>query len=228
MRVLSTKQLDEYLVANANKNGLELTCIDVIETTPLDFDLSDMSVDQFDTIVFTSANAVKGFFKNDRSKDIITSLKVCATNGKTKNLLEQYGIYISMTASGSAELADMIIADRRAKSVLHVCGDLHMDILGARLKEADITYRPLAIYHTELLYPAVSKEYDAILFFSPSGVDSYRKNNKLDPKVLYGCIGGTTAAHLSSRIAEAEIIEAATPDPEEMINAIIQHRNNKE
>jgi uroporphyrinogen-III synthase len=88
-----------------------------------------------------------------------------------------------------------------------------MDTLGAKLKEADIAYTPLVIYHTEMLYPTVSQEYDTVLFFSPSGIDSYRKNNKLGSKMLYGCIGNTTGAYLSSLIAGAEIIVADSPEP---------------
>ena len=62
MRILSTKQLEGSLIAKTSGNGVAVTCIDVIRTTPLDFDLSILSPGRFDTIVFTSANAVKLFF----------------------------------------------------------------------------------------------------------------------------------------------------------------------
>ncbi len=151
-------------------------------------------------------------------------MRVYAISGKTNNELRQHGIRIGAIAKGSEELADMIIADKKAKSVLHICGDLRMDTLSAKLKEANVTYTPLVIYHTEMLYPNISDEYEAILFFSPSGIDSYRKNNKLEFKTLYSCIGNTTGAYLSSLIAGAEIIVVDSPEPETMINAIVQHR----
>jgi len=51
------------------------------------------------------------------------------------------------------------------------------------------------VYDTELLYPKNEERFDAIAFFSPSGVRSFIKNNTLDFKYIFS-IGETTSAEI--------------------------------
>ena len=65
---------------------------------------------------------------------------------------------------------------------------------------------------------------DAILFFSPSGVESYLKDNKIKNEICF-CIGETTASALENKTKN--IIIAEQPTIEDVIEVIIRSNINK-
>ena len=72
------------------------------------------------------------------------------------------------------------------------CGNLRRDELPTALKAADIPFEELVVYTTEELKKTVQAEqYDAICFFSPSGVKSFASANSFPPHVHYIAIGPT-------------------------------------
>ena len=48
-------------------------------------------------------------------------------------------------------------------------------------------------YMTRAVQKSFSQDFDAVLFFSPSGIESYLKSNSLQSATLACCIGETTA-----------------------------------
>ena len=59
--------------------------------------------------------------------------------------------------------------------------------------------------------------YNAVLFYSPSGVESYIQNNNLDHSISFA-IGETTALHLQKYTDN--IITATQPTVEHLIAAV--------
>ncbi|WP_316932780.1 uroporphyrinogen-III synthase [Chryseobacterium sp. Hurlbut01] len=55
--------------------------------------------------------------------------------------------------------------------------------------------KKVTVYETEELNPEISEKYHAIVFFSPSGVRSFAKNNSLENMVVFS-IGETTSKEL--------------------------------
>ncbi|HMU08036.1 MAG TPA: uroporphyrinogen-III synthase, partial [Kaistella sp.] len=59
----------------------------------------------------------------------------------------------------------------------------------------NIEYRKVVVYETELLYPKVEQQYDAVAFFSPSGVRSFVQHNLLNFSKIFS-IGETTTSEI--------------------------------
>jgi uroporphyrinogen-III synthase len=59
-----------------------------------------------------------------------------------------------------------------------------------------------------------------VMFYSPSGVESFLSENKLNRDTLYCCIGDTTAAKLRKADGNATIIVSSAPTAEAMLFTI--------
>ncbi len=229
LRVLSTKILDEKLVDTARDVGMSLDCIEVIGMRVVDFDRSALQSDTYDAIVFTSSNAVKSFLGNKEATALAPSPLeraggevIYSISGKTKDELEKNGIVPVAVADSSEQLAEKIVSEGNVRSALHICGNLRMDVLEKKLTAAGISYKELVVYETKPLDNKVDASYDAVMFYSPSGVESFLEKNKLNRDILYCCIGETTAAKLKSIDGNVKIVVAKEPKLEAMLTAIKQ------
>ena len=226
-KVLSTKTLDGDALAYAQTQNLDVQCIDFIETTAIPFHLENIFLKNFDAIAFTSANAVKYFFKNSGEKDLLKGKQVYALQGKTSEELLARGIITDLGANSASELADVIISGKSARSVLHVCGNLKLAVLEQKLDHALIKYEDLVVYQTlTLVNKKVTGPFDAILFFSPSGVDGFMALNNFENETVCCCIGQTTRLALKEKRSAANIILPDQPSPISMLSAVTDYFNN--
>ena len=221
LRVLSTKILDEKLVDTARDMGMSLDCVEVIGTRVVDFDSSALQSDNYDAIVFTSSNAVRAVTPLSLGEGAGVR-KIFAVSGKTKDELKKNGIVPEAVADSSEQLAEKIVSEGNIRSVLHICGNLRMDVLEKKLMSAGISYKALVVYETVPLDNKVDANYDAVMFYSPSGVESFLTKNKLNRDTLYCCIGETTAAKLKGIDGNVNIVVAKEPKPEAMLTVIKQ------
>ncbi|WP_257603665.1 uroporphyrinogen-III synthase [Riemerella anatipestifer] len=80
-----------------------------------------------------------------------------------------------------------------------------MDTLEKSIANHNANYIKKIVYETELLYPTLNKKYDALVFFSPSGVRSFVKNNSITDEMVF-CIGNTTALEVAKYTSQKPII----------------------
>lgn len=196
MNILFTKMLDEKEVSDVlgtyiSPSFLEVIKINFRKISP--FNLENKS------LIFTSVNGVEAFFENgflphenftDRNYN-----KIYCVGRKTKLQLRKHGFGVFKMKKNAQELAEFIIENCPEESFVHFCGDLALDILQKNLPLQNIGYKKVVVYETELLYPKSEKNYDAVAFFSPSGVRSFIKENSLDFKYIFS-IGETTTAEI--------------------------------
>jgi uroporphyrinogen-III synthase len=206
LKVLSTKLLGQNLIDSARDMDMILTCVEFIKTKGQDFDIPTA---KYDAIVFTSSNGVKGFFEKENASNRL-GIKIFAQSGKTKNELAKHNIEPMAVAGDAEALAEVIIAFGNISSVLHICGNLKLDTLGQKL----------IVYETTLSGTKITEDYDVVMFYSPSGVESFLSENKLNRDTLYCCIGDTTAAKLRKADGNATIIVSSAPTAEAMLFTI--------
>lgn len=197
MNILFTKKLHEKEVSNIlgsefSTHFLEVIKINLLELAP--FSLGNKS------LIFTSMNGVESFFRNgfkanENFADKNYNRIYCVGN-KTKLHLRKYGFGVFKTKKNAKELSEFIIENCAKEKFIHFCGNLAMDILQEKLPLQNIGYKKVVVYETELIYPELSENHDAIVFFSPSGVRSFIKNNSLDFQQIYA-IGETTGSEVS-------------------------------
>lgn len=221
MKILSTKLLNEKEISFAKSMNIDLHCLDFIKVNGIDFDFDKISSEKFDSIVFTSANAVNYFFKNKKCFEFLKEKNIFSISGKTSEELSKQKLKIKLTGKTSEELSKNIIQTKNVKSILHLCGNLNLDILGKNLTGAGIKYFPLTVYQTVLQNKIVNEKFDAMLFFSPSGVESFFVNNKLDSETVCCCIGETTASALRKKYSEAKIVLPKEPNVKFMLEELL-------
>ena len=216
IRILSTKKLlpnqRQYLL-NANFAVLEA---DFIETKLLPI---KVGAKINEALIFTSQNAVNAVLESGNSQSL-KEKKVFCVGLKTKELLESNGFQVQAYTGYAEDLAEIISLVYADLSYTFFCGNLRRDILPEKLKEANVTFNEIEVYKTELKPQKMSAKPDGILFFSPSGVESYVRENKITDEICF-CIGNTTAEALILKLQDKteNIIIANQPSVE---NVIIQ------
>jgi len=92
--------------------------------------------------------------------------------------------------------------------------------MSTMLGVAGVTVTEIVVYETIVVPHVVKKDYDAILFFSPSAVDSFFSVNKIKRETLFFAIGATTAEAIQ-QYNHGKIIVAAQPGKEALMQQAI-------
>lgn len=226
MNVLFTKKgLDRKLVSHLFGDRYSYDFIDVIK-------INAQSVEPFPlknySLIFTSVNGVESFFENGFELNEVFTEKdynrVYVVGPKTKNALRKRGFGTFKVCRHAQELNEFLVQHAQGEKLLHFCGNLSLDIIDPMRPLQNIHYRKIPLYETQLLYPKVQTPYDAIVFFSPSGVRSFIAENSIENKILFS-IGHTTknelAKHTHSRIYTSE-----ESNFQDLLEVILQRLNN--
>jgi uroporphyrinogen-III synthase len=214
--ILNTRPLDAPLLEAAAAKGFLIDCLSFIDTEPIRSDeveqkITDIAARQA-TVVFTSMNAVEAVHQHLGQKPY---WRIYAIGHTTKNLAEQHLSPVLGTADSAAELADVII-NNGEKEVTFFCGDIRRDELPEKLKAAGVLLDEVMVYRTIHLPQKLSKQYDGVLFYSPSAVHSFFEANSLQPGVVLFAIGQTTAAALNTYTTN-RIYVADSPSKEGLV-----------
>lgn len=213
IQILSTKTLldnQKEALTNANFNVIE---VDFIETKSQAFELNEIN----DNLIFTSQNAVQSFLLDPKSEDLKTKNVFCV-GLKTKILLSESGFNVIAYTGYAEDLAEIITLIYSSESYTFFSGNLRRETLPEALKEAKIKFNEIQVYQTKLTPQKIKTPVDAILFFSPSGIESYLKENKIKNETCF-CIGTTTSSALDG--ITKNIIIADQPTIEDVIEEVI-------
>jgi uroporphyrinogen-III synthase len=172
-------------------------------------------------VVFTSNNAIKSItgYLGDSHPD----WKIYCIGNTTYSLAKKYfgSDRITQTASTAAELAEKIIADLQVEEVTFFCGTLRRNDLPDAVRQRGVAIREITVYQTTLSPTALEKEYDAVLFFSPSAAESFFSKNNLPSKTVLFVIGNTTAESIRKYSAN-KIITGDEPDKNKLLSKAIR------
>lgn len=210
-KTLSVAQRQAFLDAE-----IDLLEQDFIEIQNNNFELKEINTN----LIFSSQNAVLSLMEQ-KDWQKLTSKSVFCVGEKTKDLLEANGFTVDVYMDYASELAEIITLIYNKESYTFFSGNLRKETLPKALKNAGITFNEIEVYQTKLAPFKISKEenFDGILFFSPSAVESYLTNNTITKEVCF-CIGETTASALENKTKN--IIVAAQPTIEDVIEAVIE------
>lgn len=185
-RILFGRKIDEneitsFLGSDFECHFTELISIEFLKVTP--HSIANKS------LLFTSKNGVMGFFKNQFK--INEHQNVFCVGSKTQKALTDLGIVCHGVFKNSEELLSNI-SEGMPDEFLHFSGNLTLETLKTGLQNRHINYEEYSVYKTRLLDPKIDANYDALVFFSPSGVRSFCKNNAIGNTKVYA-LGETTA-----------------------------------
>ncbi|WP_343618074.1 uroporphyrinogen-III synthase [Flavobacterium sp.] len=213
VQIVSTKILSPLHKQELKKYGIELIEADFIKTTNKSFELKDLN----ENLIFTSQNAVHSVLSHPKSEELKKKNVYCV-GLKTKILLSDNGFNVVAYTGYASDLAEIITLIYAKESYTFFSGNLRRDILPETLKENGITFNEIEVYETSLQPQKIKANPEAILFFSPSGVKSYLKDNTIKKEICF-CIGETTAEALSK--ITKNIIVADQPTIEDVIEDVI-------
>lgn len=215
IRILSTRKLlvnQKQFLLNAN--------ISIVEADFISIHQKKVAVETInENLIFTSQNSVVSLIENLGSSDTLTLLKqkkVFCVGMKTKSLLEENGFNVIAYTGYAADLAEIITLIYGREKFTFFSGNLRRDTLPEALTHAEVVFNEIQVYETILTPQKVSGPFEGILFFSPSGVESYLKDNKISNQTCF-CIGTTTAEALENITNNVVIANQPTVE-----NVIIQ------
>ncbi|MBO9682774.1 MAG: uroporphyrinogen-III synthase [Flavisolibacter sp.] len=221
-KVLSTKKLEPSLVKQAGESDIELVEQEFISIQPIvskekQEEISHWLMNSNADVAFTSANAVEAV-KNYLDKN--SSRHFYCISGRTRSslLLHVRDEQIMATADYGKDLAGKIIK-QQPKEIIFFCGNKRRDELPGILKEAGIKVNEVTVYETVETPVVAEDDMDAILFFSPSAVQSFFSVNQLKQNVVCFAVGTTTAESIS-HFTKNKILICEQPSQEMMLNAV--------
>ena len=215
VRVLSTKKLQPNQKQYLLNAGLSVVEADFIGIAYKPFQVNTIT----QNVIFTSQNAFKSFLLND-AIEVFKDSNIFCVGSKTKQLIESNGYKVFASAEYAENLARIIIAGHFAENFTFFSGSMRTDTLPDALAKANVNYFEVEVYETVLTSNKISAQLDGILFYSPSGIESYLKENTITNQTCF-CIGTTTAAALSG--VTHSIVLANKPSIENVIVQCINY-----
>lgn len=201
--ILSTKKLtpsQKNLILGA---GFSVVEYDAIKIEPLDFELPK----EIKNLIFTSKNGVYAFLERNRISPEKTN---CFCVGcKTETLLKEKCFKVIKSAQNASELGDFIVKNHKKNHFTFFCSAIRRDELPEKLTKNQVSFEEIIAYETQLTTKKFNRHFDAVLFFSPSGVQSFTSVNTLK-NTLAVCIGQTTANEVQKHTEHFTIANATT------------------
>jgi len=228
-QILSTVLLDQPLLDKAADAGIVLDAMPFIQV--VDITDEDDNLERIErlyrrpiTVVFTSVNAVRAVCEQVYFSKL--GWKIYCIGHATRNAVLEYfdREQVHGIANDAAALAG-VIKNNGVTEVIFFCGDKRMDTLAGTLERYGVQVHEIVVYRTEEVPRFVEKDYDGILFFSPSGVNSFFSMNTIEPGAVLFAVGSTTALALKENAAENKVVTCELPSKEQMVDTAIQYFN---
>jgi len=223
--ILCTRSLDSMLVYKAANNGIRIDEVAFVETEPILINEVKQQVQTIATkkatVVFTSMNAVDAVTSQLLQKP---DWKIYCVGGITKETVFNFfgEKSVAGTAKNARMLAEKIILSGEKNEVFFFCGDQRLDELPEMLKANDIKVNEIVVYATRLIPNFITKNYDGIIFFSPSAVHSFFSENTIATNVVLFSIGTTTTATIKTYCIN-KIVTSEWPGKENMIDLVLEY-----
>ena len=206
LSILSTKILGEGISRRMQQSGWIVREEEFIMEKGLPLPPHEKPDNQT-VIVYTSARAIQSLPGN-----------IACLAGNTRTHLPA-DAEIVCTATDARELAHAIIKDGRFTKALFFCAKEHRPELPDILRRAGLTVHEIPVYETIATPHTVDAPFDAVLFFSPSGVDSFFTSNRVPPGAVAFTIGETTAARAREH-TDTPVISSPSPTQEALMHCI--------
>lgn len=183
--IIATKKLATQQKQYLLNAGFVVIDANFISTQSIPFEIDNTN----EMLIFTSQNAVQNVLSY---KDQLIQKPVLCVGNKTQNTLKKHGFTVLNVQPEAKQLIQIIKREYLNKSFTFFCGTSRLNTLPDFFKEKNIKHQIVAVYETIEKPVKIQSKMNGILFFSPSGVYSYLKENSITDEICF-CIGNTTA-----------------------------------
>ena len=172
-----------------------------------------------ENVVFTSQNAVEALLQNFSSVELDFKNIYCVGR-RTKRLIEKRIGKVVQVENSAENLGNYLVENLKNKEITFFCGDKRRDELPTILTEKGIVVNEVECYKTSLTPRKIEGKYNGILFFSPTGIESYLQTNKPSDIAAF-CIGETTATEAKKHFKNVVVSKLQTV--ESLLDAVNEH-----
>lgn len=173
---------------------------------------------EIENVVITSKNAVESLITNYSAIELQFKNIYCVGR-RTKRLVENRIGKVTHSEKNAKTLANYLIEYIEGSEVTYFCSDLRLDDLPNILEENNIKVSEVEAYQTKFDAIKVEDSVESILFYSPSTVQSFLKEN--DAEAIAFCIGETTANEARKHFKDVRV--AKVPTVESVIELVNEH-----
>ena len=219
IKILSTKILGENLKEIFDDNKFDLFEHDFIKIGSLNFELPNHD----GSWIFTSQNAVNAVFSISKSMDLIFN-KIYCVGENTKSVLSKKGQKVVKNLKNSSKLANFISKHAKKEKFIFCRSDIKNDNFTDFFKKEKIDLKEIVVYDNQPNSIVLKDKFEAIMFYSPSGIKSFLKNNQLGSSLCI-CIGETTASYAKNY--SSNVVSCKTPSIKHVIDKTIKLFENE-
>lgn len=230
LTILSTKILKPYIKSQLLENDFNVVEHDFIKLINIEApEAKTIVTTHLPNYIFTSKNAVKSFVEYVSKNKITLNKKsnFFALSGETKIALEDEGYKVNISKDNAQSLANEIISASKETAFIFFCGDKRREELPDALAHAGLQLTEVVLYKNILQPLKIDEKYQAVLFFSPSGVQSFFEENVFAKTVQCFCIGYTTANALKEYKLNNKVTVISYPSQQVMIDEVLHYFNIK-
>ncbi|AXO80863.1 hydroxymethylbilane synthase [Olleya aquimaris] len=173
---------------------------------------------EIQNVVITSQNAVEALLTNYSAVELQFKNIYCVGR-RTKKMIENRIGKVTHTAKNAKKLAEYLVDNIEGTEVTYFCSDLRLDDLPTILTDNNIRVNEVEAYQTKLDSVKLPESVEGVMFYSPSTIQSYKKENEV--KGIAFCIGETTAKEAKKHFKDVRV--AKVPTVESVIELVNQH-----
>ena len=173
MRLLSTKLLTVNFKDRLVQKGFSLVEFPFIKIKPLNTEIKTLE----DNIIITSQNAASFVLNNPHLSPKLEGKNYFCVGEKTKMLLTGNGLKVIKMSQNASILSNFITKNHKNASFSFLCGIQRRPEIETEFAKNKIPLSVHKIYDTLYNSTVIESQFDGILFFSPSAVESYFKKN---------------------------------------------------
>lgn len=222
------KPTDERFAEIAERYGVEMVFRPFIKVEGLssrEFRQQKINISDATAIIFTAKTAVDHFFRlcEEMRITIPDTMKYFCTSEQIANYLQKYIVYrkrkIFFGASGKLDDPQLQAAFQRhnKENYLYVVSDVSRETDDSILQGLGIRYTKAVMYRTVSndFGPDEPFDYDMLIFFSPSGIESLVKNfPRFDQgEIVIGCLGPKTALAVEKAGLRLDFLAGTAANP---------------
>ena len=204
-KIFSTKSLTETQ-RHLFKNPITVESTDFLKIS-LNRIPQHILKSKIENVIITSQNAVESILTNCPSEELQFKNIYCVGR-RTKKIIESKIGKVKHSENSAKALAEHLVEFMDGTEVTFFCSESRLDELPEILEENNIKVNEIEAYKTILDDVKLDEKIEGIMFYSPSTVKSYLRNNNPD-KIAY-CIGETTASEAKKHFKDVRIAKIPT------------------
>jgi len=163
---------------------------------------------EIQNVIITSKNAVEAI-SDSVDLNNLKFKNIYCVGRRTKKLIEARIGKVTHVASNAKALAEHLVEFMEGVEVTYFCSNIRLNEMPDILEKNNIKINELVAYETKQTGIKVNDEVKRVLFFSPSGVDSFLSKNTVNKKEGF-CIGDTTAARARKDFDKVHVAKLPT------------------